>query len=141
LTATNLLVLLNAAAIIGMIKNALLPIYEPDRVDLRAYCTKAGCGMGLKVLDKKTGQMKLKPPMMSAAEFANKPASFAHKYCRHWTPSIEEQLRRLDDIPRYFAALRDPSAPGELLFREGGPVLKAFNNLKDTVRSGKLQGG
>jgi hypothetical protein len=124
MTTTCLPLLLLAAAIIGMIKNALLPIYEPDRRELREYCTKAGCGMGVMVPDKRTGGQKLKPPMMSVAEYAKKPASFAHKYCRHWTPSIEEQLRRLDDIPKMFAALRDPSAPGELLFREGGPFTR-----------------
>ena len=137
-----------AAIIRGLVKNALLPVYDKDRRRLRDYCTKPGCGMGVKVKKKqkqpdgsKIEVEVLKPPYMTAAEFGNKPASFVHKYCRHTTPAPEEQERRLRDIPSLFAHLRDPSSPGQLLFREGGPVLKALEQLILLVRAGKLQGG
>uniref|UniRef100_A0A383VCY3 Uncharacterized protein n=1 Tax=Tetradesmus obliquus TaxID=3088 RepID=A0A383VCY3_TETOB len=91
--------------IIGMVKNALLPIYEEDRRKLREYCTKEGCGIGLK---------------------KDKQAAPA------------EQERRLRSIPAQFPHLRDPSSPGQLLFREGGPVLKALEQLILLVRAGKL---
>lgn len=68
-----------AAIIIGMVKNALLPIYEEDRRKLREYCTKEGCGIGLKK-DKQAGgraaKSELKAPLMSPAEFNQKPVSF-----------------------------------------------------------------
>lgn len=127
-----------------MVKNALLPIYDEDRRRLRDYCTKAGCGMGLKKqVKQKDGSYKevLKPPMMTMAEFAKKPASFFHKYCRHTTPSPEEQESRLRGIPDQFAHLKDPSSPGQLLFREKGRVLKGLEQLILLVRAGKLQGG
>jgi hypothetical protein len=137
-----------AAIIVGLLKSAVLPIYEEDRRRLRDYCTKPGCGMGVKVKKKvkqKDGtfvvEEVLKPPLMTVAEFGKKPASFFHKYCRHVTLTPAEQERRLRDIPALLSSVRDPSTPGQLLFREGGPVLKALEQQILLVRAGKLQGG
>jgi hypothetical protein len=140
----------------AIIKSSLLPIHEGDRKALRVYCTTAGCGMGVTVKKKVKKKVTcddgsivevevveevLKPAMMSPAEFAKKPSAFLHKYCMHHTPDPAEQERRLRDIPALFPGLMDPSSPGQLLFREGGPVLKALEQLILLVRDGKLQGG
>lgn len=131
-----------------MVKNALLPICEEDRTALRKYCTTPGCGMGLtrqKNVKQKDGTVEvvteLKPELMKRAEFNKKPASFFHKYCRHYTPPAAEQERRLRQIADTFAAASDPSSPGQLLFRVGGPVLKGLEQLILLVQAGKLQGG
>lgn len=136
-----------AAIIIGMVKNALLPIDYASRKALREYCTKDGCGMGVTVTKKEkqpdgtfVEKQVLKKALMSAAEFAEKPAAFAHKYCWHHTPSPEQQERSLRAIPEQFVATMDPSCPGKRLFREGGPVMKALEQLILLVRAGKLQG-
>lgn len=129
-----------------MLKKALLPVYEPDRRKLRDYVTKPGCGQGVpkKNIQLKEGEKarpdQLRAPMMTPAEFAKKPMAFIHKYCRHYTPSPAEQERKLREIPVELAGLKDPSSPGQLLFREGGPVLKALEQLIVLVRAGKLQG-
>jgi hypothetical protein len=137
-----------AAIIIGLVKNALLPIWDEDRTALRKYCTTRGCGLGLmqqKNVKQKDGTSQvvteLKPPLMKPAEFNKKPTSFFHKYCRHNTPPKAEQERRLRQIPDTFAATSDPTSPGQLLFRAGGPVLKGLEQLILLVQAGKLQGG
>jgi hypothetical protein len=145
-----------AAIIVGLLKSSLLPIQDDDRKALRVYCTTAGCGMGVTVkknvkkkvtcddgsiVEVEVVEQVLKPAMMTAADFAKKPSAFLHKYCMHHTPDPAEQERRLRDIPTLFPRLMDPSSPGQLLFREGGPVLKALEQLILLVRDGKLQGG
>jgi hypothetical protein len=137
-----------AAIIIGMVKNALLPIWDEDRVALRKYCTTQGCGLGLthqKNVKQKDGTVQvvteLKHELMKRAEFNKKPASFFHKYCRHYTPPKDEQEKRLRQIADTFAATSDPTSPGQLLFRVGGPVLKGLEQLIVLVQAGKLQGG
>ncbi len=118
-----------AAIIIGLVKKATLPIWDPDREQLRRHCTKPW-------VDK---DGKRHSPMMSHHAFAQKPVAFYHKYFRHYTPPpyvIETALRK---IPTLFAHLSDPGT-GVLVFREGGPAMKALENLILLVKSGKLSG-
>lgn len=119
-----------AAIIAGMVKNAILPIWAPDRQQLRQHCTKPW-------MDK---DGKQRGPMMTASTFAQKPVAFFHKYCRHYTPEPDEMVRRLQDIPTVFGHLNDPST-GQLVFREDGPAMKALQNLINLAASGKLTGG
>lgn len=48
-------------------------------------------------------------------------------------------VRELRKIPELFEHLSDPST-GALVFREGGPAMKALENLIILVKSGKLSG-
>lgn len=124
-----LLTVMSAAAIMGMVKNALLPIWPEDKKSLREHCTKHWLDSAGKKHD----------PMMSVKEYKEKPVSFLHKYCRHYTPEPAEQERLLRDIPRTMAHLVDPNT-GLEVFREDGPTVKALENLIELVQAGKLQG-
>lgn len=118
-----------AAIIIGLTKKATLPIWEPDRKQLRDHCTKPW-------VDK---DGKKRSPMMTHQTFAQKPIAFFHKYCRHYTPPADVIEKELRKIPTQFQHLSEPST-GALVFREGGPAMRALENLILLVKSGKLSG-
>lgn len=94
--------------------------------------------MGLTV--QKDGKEVPRPPMYKPADYNNLPPHFQQKYCRRYTPAPAEQERRLRDMVDMYSYIKDPRCPGQLLWREGGPLVKALEQVITLVRAGKLQG-